>query len=146
MKYGLFIRNRRNCHQKPRGHKTTLVLARRKALCDYRYQGIPYKLAGVLPFWKAAEFRILARHASVLWLRSPLTEDFYVLPHGGKTMLLPATTADAHWHGLKVVSESCPKPDQKDRIIEALGPLGEHLPGVYSDNYFSRLTTIRIPG
>jgi hypothetical protein len=40
-----------------------------------------------------------------------------------------ATTADAHWNGLKVVTESCPKLNQKDRIIEALGSL-RHIPRV----------------
>jgi len=45
-------------------------------------------------------------------------------------MLLLATVADAHRDGLKVVTKSCRKPDQRERIIEALGPLGEHLPGV----------------
>jgi hypothetical protein len=45
-------------------------------------------------------------------------------------MLLLATVPDADWHGLKVVTQSCRKPDQRDRIIEALGPLGEHLPSV----------------
>jgi len=44
-------------------------------------------------------------------------------------MLLLATTADAHWNGLKVVTEPCPKLDQKDRIIEALGS-GNPLPSV----------------
>ena len=36
-------------------------------------------------------------------------------------MLLLASNADAHWSGLKVVTEPCPAVDQKDRIIEALG-------------------------
>ena len=44
-------------------------------------------------------------------------------------MLLLATTADAHWNGLKVVTEPCPELDQKDRIIEALGS-GNPLPSV----------------
>ena len=35
--------------------------------------------------------------------------------------LLAATADDAYWNGLKVVAEPCPKLDQKDRIIEALG-------------------------
>jgi hypothetical protein len=45
-------------------------------------------------------------------------------------MLLLATVPDADWHGLKVVTQSYRKPDQRDRIIEALGPLGKHLPAV----------------
>jgi len=45
-------------------------------------------------------------------------------------MNLLATVVDAQWNGLKVVAESRPEPDQRDRIIEALGPLGEHLPSV----------------
>ena len=44
-------------------------------------------------------------------------------------MLLPATTADAHWNGLRVVTEPCPELDQNDRIIEALGS-GNPLPSV----------------
>ena len=44
--------------------------------------------------------------------------------------MLLATVADVHWNGLKVVAESNAKPDQRDRIIEALGPLGEHSPSV----------------
>jgi hypothetical protein len=46
-------------------------------------------------------------------------------------MLLLASTADAYyWNGLKVVAESCPQLNQKDRIIEALGPLNGQLPNV----------------
>ena len=58
-------------------------------------------------------------------------------------MLLLATIADAHWNGMKVVTESCPEPDQRDRIIEALGPLGEHLPSVDEETlsrYYKYLT------
>ena len=33
-------------------------------------------------------------------------------------MLLLATTPDAHRDDLKVIAEPCPKPGQKDRIIE----------------------------
>ena len=44
-------------------------------------------------------------------------------------MLLLATTVDARWNGLKVVSESYLMPDQKDRIIEALGS-GSQIPRV----------------
>ena len=40
-----------------------------------------------------------------------------------------ATTADAHWNGLKVVTESSPKLGQEDRILEALGS-GSHIPRV----------------
>ena len=45
-------------------------------------------------------------------------------------MLLLTTTTDARWNGLQVVAESCPKPDQRDRILAALRPLGGHLPSV----------------
>jgi hypothetical protein len=41
-----------------------------------------------------------------------------------------ATVSDVHWNDLKVVAESCSKPDQRDRILAALGPLGEHCPSV----------------
>ena len=44
--------------------------------------------------------------------------------------MLLATVADAHRNDIKVVPESYPELCQKDRIIEALGPLGEHLPSV----------------
>ena len=44
--------------------------------------------------------------------------------------MLLATVADAHWNGLTVVAESRLKLKQRDRIIEALGPLGEHSPSV----------------
>ncbi len=45
--------------------------------------------------------------------------------------MLLATVADAHyWNGLEVVAESCPQLNQRDRIIEALGPLEGHFPGV----------------
>ena len=45
-------------------------------------------------------------------------------------MLLLATTADVNWNDLKVVAEPCSRPDQRDRILEALWPLGDHLPSV----------------
>ena len=54
-----------------------------------------------------------------------------------------ATVADAHRNGIKVVPESCPKLNQKDRIIEALGLLGEHLPSVDEETlsrYYKYLT------
>ena len=44
--------------------------------------------------------------------------------------MLLATVADAHRNGIKVVRESYPQLNQQDRIIEALGLLGEHLPSV----------------
>jgi hypothetical protein len=44
--------------------------------------------------------------------------------------MLLATVADAHRNGLNVVVESGPVQDQRDRIIMALGPLGEHPPNV----------------
>ena len=58
-------------------------------------------------------------------------------------MLLLATTADARWNGLKVFAESPPEPDQRDRIIEALGPLEEHWPSVDEvtlSRYYTYLT------
>jgi len=51
--------------------------------------------------------------------------------------------AAAHWNGLRVVTESYPKPSQRDRIVEALGPLGEHLPSVDEETlsrYYKYLT------
>ena len=44
--------------------------------------------------------------------------------------MLLATVADAHRNGLTVVTESRPAFGQRDRIIEALGPLGGHSPDV----------------
>jgi hypothetical protein len=55
---------------------------------------------------------------------------FYVLIHGGHTMVLLTPVADAHCDGVKVVTRSRQRDDQRDRIIEALGPLGDHLAGV----------------
>ena len=58
-------------------------------------------------------------------------------------MLLLATIADAPWNDLKVVAEPCPELDQRDRIREALGPLGEHLPSVDEETlsrYYKYLT------
>jgi hypothetical protein len=57
--------------------------------------------------------------------------------------MLLATVADAHRNGITVVPESCPELNQKDRIIEALGPLGEHLPSVDEETlsrYYTYLT------
>jgi hypothetical protein len=54
-----------------------------------------------------------------------------------------ATIADVHWNGLKVITESHPEPDQRDRILEALGPLGGHLPSVDGETlsrYYKYLT------
>ena len=51
-------------------------------------------------------------------------------------MLLLDTTADARWSGLKVVAEPHPEPDQRERILAALGLLGEHLPSVDEENLF----------
>jgi hypothetical protein len=45
-------------------------------------------------------------------------------------MLLLTSVADAPWSGLEVVHESCLELNQHDRIIEALGAWGEHLPRV----------------
>ncbi|MGD0899309.1 MAG: calcium-binding protein [Thermoguttaceae bacterium] len=59
-------------------------------------------------------------------------------------MTLLATFADVHWNGLKVVAESPPEPAQRDRILEALGALGEHLPSVDEETlsrYYKYLRT-----
>ena len=45
-------------------------------------------------------------------------------------MVLLAPIAEADWNGLKVVTKSYRKPNQRDRIIEALGPMRQQLPGV----------------
>ena len=58
-------------------------------------------------------------------------------------MYLLATIADANWNGVKVVTESCPEPNQRDRILEALGPLGKRLPSVDEETlsrYYKYLT------
>jgi len=57
--------------------------------------------------------------------------------------MLLATTTEAHWNGLKVVTESCPELDQRDRILAALGQLGGHLPNVDEETltrYYTYLT------
>ncbi len=54
-----------------------------------------------------------------------------------------AAIADVPWHGLKVVGESRPGPDRRDRILEALGPSGERSPGVDEETlsrYYKYLT------
>jgi hypothetical protein len=50
--------------------------------------------------------------------------------------MLLATVADAHRNGIKVVHESCPELNQEDRIFQALGLLGEHLPSVNEETLF----------
>jgi hypothetical protein len=53
-----------------------------------------------------------------------------------------ATVADAHWNGLKVVAESWPEHDQRDRILEALGS-GSHIARVDEEShtrYYKYLT------
>ena len=57
--------------------------------------------------------------------------------------MLLATVADAHRNSIQVVSESYQELNQKDRIIEALGQLGEQLPSVDEDTlsrYYTYLT------
>ena len=57
--------------------------------------------------------------------------------------MLLATVADADWNGLEVVAESPPEHCQRDRIIEALGPLDGHLPSVGEETlsrYYKYLT------
>jgi hypothetical protein len=51
-------------------------------------------------------------------------------------MNLLATFADAHWNGLKVFTEPHREPDQRERILAALGLLGNHLPGVDEETLF----------
>jgi len=53
------------------------------------------------------------------------------------------TVVDAHRNGIQVVHESCRELNQKDRIVEALGLLGEHLPSVDEETlsrYYTYLT------
>jgi len=45
-------------------------------------------------------------------------------------MSLTLAAAAAHWNGPRVVTEPRPEPDQRDRIVKALGPLGERSSGV----------------
>ena len=59
-------------------------------------------------------------------------------------MLLLATICDAQWNGMTVVAESCAEHCQRDRIIEALGPLEGRLPSVDEETlsrYYKHLTT-----
>ncbi len=51
-------------------------------------------------------------------------------------MLLLAPIMDAQRDGPKAVTISRLRHDQRDRIIEALGPLGDHLPGVDGETLF----------
>jgi hypothetical protein len=54
-----------------------------------------------------------------------------------------ATVVDAHRSGIQVIHKSCPEIKQKDRIIEALGLLGEHLPSIDEETlsrYYKYLT------
>ena len=58
-------------------------------------------------------------------------------------MVLLATISDAHWNGVKVIAKSDPEHCQRDRIIEALGPLEGHLPSVDEETlsrYYKYLT------
>jgi hypothetical protein len=57
------------------------------------------------------------------------------LTHGGKTMNLLATVAEARGNGLKVLAESCADHGRRDRIAAALGPLGEDSPRVNEENH-----------
>ena len=57
--------------------------------------------------------------------------------------MLLATVADARLNDLEVVAEPCHEPNQRDRIIEALWPLGDHLPSVDEETlsrYYKYLT------
>ena len=58
-------------------------------------------------------------------------------------MTMLASFADVHWNDLKVVTEPHSEPDQRDRIVEALGAWGEHLPRVDDETlsrYYKYLT------
>ena len=69
-------------------------------------------------------------------------EGFDVFTHGGDDDASLATTAVAHWKHIKVVPESRPELNQKDRIIEALGSLS-HIPRVDEEplaRYFEYLS------
>ena len=57
-------------------------------------------------------------------------------------MVLQATISDANWNGVKVLAKLDREHCQKDRIIEALGPLEGHLPSVDEETlsrHFKRL-------
>ena len=57
-------------------------------------------------------------------------------------MLLAAAVAEAHRNGIIVIHESCPEPNQTDRICEALGSAG-HIPRVGEEplsRYYKYLT------
>jgi hypothetical protein len=57
--------------------------------------------------------------------------------------MLLATLADTRRNGIQAVHESCPAYDQRDRIIEALWPLGEDMPSVDErtlSRYYTYLT------
>ena len=64
-------------------------------------------------------------------------------------MVLLAPVTDALWDGPKVVAKSYRKPNQRDRIIQALGPVRQQLPGVDEETlsrYFRYLTvTLSFP-
>ena len=58
-------------------------------------------------------------------------------------MVLLAPIAEADWNGLEVVTKSYRKPNQRDRIIQALGPVRQQLPTVDEETlsrYFRYLT------
>ena len=58
-------------------------------------------------------------------------------------MSLLGTVSDSHWNGVAVVAQPCSEHDQRDRIIEALGPLNGHLPSVDEETlsrYYKYLT------
>ena len=58
-------------------------------------------------------------------------------------MNLLTTIADVQGHELKVASKPCSEPDQRERILEALWPLGDHLPSVDEETlsrYYRYLT------
>jgi hypothetical protein len=57
-----------------------------------------------------------------------------------------AAIVDVPWHGLKVVGESSPEHDRRERILEALWPLGELSPGVDEETLsrYYRFLTARL--
>jgi hypothetical protein len=60
--------------------------------------------------------------------------------------MLLTTVIDAHWNGLKVVAESNAQHDQRDRIIDALGPLGGRPPSLDEENLsrYYRYLSVRL--
>jgi hypothetical protein len=94
-----------------------------------------FRHVGFFCSWRQETFGIQVRKVSMSLL-------------GGSDAMLLATTAVAHWNGIKVVPESCHELNQKDRIIEALCSVS-HIPRVSEDSlsmYYEYLTEhLRFP-